>query len=118
MSHRFLISTGILGAAIAVVSLSAVAGQAPKSGAPAKAGEKATAAPKAVKAAPAARTCAPPKPPCGDPDLQGVWNDATSTPLQRPNALSGDDMLTDEEAAHFRAETARTVSHDRRDGRR
>ena len=116
MSHRFLISMGILGAAIAVVSLSAVAGQAPKSAAPAKAGEKATAAPKAVKAPPAAKGWAPPKTPWGDPDLQGVWNDATSTPLQRPNELSGKDILTDEEAADFQEETARNLSRDRRDG--
>jgi len=101
MSHRFLISMGILGAAIAVLSLSAVAGQAPKSTARAKAGEKATAAPKAVKPGPAAKGWAPPKTPWGDPDLQGVWNDATSTPLQRPNELSGKDILSDEEAADF-----------------
>ena len=36
-----------------------------------------------------------PKTPWGDPDLQGVWNDATSTPLQRPNGQK--DVLTDEE---------------------
>src|SRR6266571_4320236 len=116
MSHRFWISMGILGAAIAVVSLSAIAGQAPKSAAPAKAGEKATAAPKPVKAPPAAKGWAPPKTPWGDPDLQGVWNDATSTPLQRPNELSGKDILSDEEAADFQEETARNLSRDRRDG--
>ena len=31
-----------------------------------------------------AKDVALPKTPWGDPDLQGVWNDATSTPLQRP----------------------------------
>ena len=31
------------------------------------------------------KTYTTPKTPWGDPDLQGVWNDATSTPLQRPN---------------------------------
>src|SRR5439155_23783190 len=40
----------------------------------------------------------------------------TSTPLQRPNELSGKDILTDEEATDFQDETARNLSRDRRDG--
>jgi hypothetical protein len=55
-----------------------------------------------------------PKTPWGDPDLQGVWNDATSTPLQRPNGTK--DVLTDEEAADFQASLARELTRDRRDG--
>jgi hypothetical protein len=55
-----------------------------------------------------------PKTPWGDPDLQGVWNDATSTPLQRPNGLK--DVLTDEEAADFQASLAHDLTRDRRDG--
>ena len=35
----------------------------------------------------------------GDPDLQGVWNNATLTPFQRPEALGTQEFLTDEEAA-------------------
>src|SRR5881409_3576254 len=58
----------------------------------------------------------PPRTPWGDPDLQGVWNDATSTPLQRPTKLSGKDVLTDEEATEFQEETANDLSRDRRDG--
>ncbi|PYS55537.1 MAG: hypothetical protein DMG13_03580 [Acidobacteria bacterium] len=106
MSRRFWISMGILAAAIALVSLSAVAGQAPASAPKTK----------AAKTAPAAKTWAPPKTPWGDPDLQGVWNDATSTPLQRPTELSGKDVLTDEEAEEFQEETAKNLSRDRRDG--
>ena len=52
--------------------------------------------------------------PWGDPDLQGVWNDATSTPLQRPNGTK--DVLTDEEAADFQASLAHDLTRDRRDG--
>ena len=37
--------------------------------------------------------------PWGDPDLQGVWEYWTFTPLERPSALAGKDVLTDEEAA-------------------
>ena len=35
----------------------------------------------------------------GDPDLQGVWNNATLTPFQRPEALGTQEFLTEEEAA-------------------
>jgi len=52
--------------------------------------------------------------PWGDPDLQGVWNDATSTPLQRPNGTK--DVLTDEEAAQFQDQLAFDLTRDRRDG--
>ena len=60
------------------------------------------------------KTYAAPKTPWGDPDLQGVWNDATSTPLQRPNGTK--DVLTDEEAADFQASLAHDLTRDRRDG--
>jgi hypothetical protein len=55
-----------------------------------------------------------PRTPWGDPDLQGVWNDATSTPLQRPNGAK--DVLTDEEAAEFQESLAHDLTRDRRDG--
>ena len=34
--------------------------------------------------------------PWGDPDLQGVWDYWTFTPLERPEEFSGKDILTDE----------------------
>jgi hypothetical protein len=46
-----------------------------------------------------------PRVPWGDPDLQGIWNHATLTPLERPSALAGKDILTDEEAAEFERQT-------------
>ena len=57
-----------------------------------------------------------PRTPWGDPDLQGVWNDATSTPLSRPGGLSDKQVLTDEEAAEFQRELAYNLTRDRRDG--
>ncbi len=57
-----------------------------------------------------------PKTPWGDPDLQGVWNDATSTPLQRPTGVKGKDVLSDEEAQEFQEQLANDLSRDRRDG--
>ena len=35
----------------------------------------------------------------GDPDLQGLWNNATTTPLQRPEDLGTKAFLTDQEVA-------------------
>jgi hypothetical protein len=65
---------------------------------------------------PAKKAAASPRTPWGDPDLQGVWNDATSTPLQRPGELAGKDVLNDEEAADFQKQTAEGLTRDRRDG--
>ena len=39
--------------------------------------------------------------PWGHPDLQGVWDFRTVTPLERPDDLSDKEVLTDEEAAVF-----------------
>jgi hypothetical protein len=64
----------------------------------------------------AAKKYSPPRTPWGDPDLQGVWNDATSTPLQRPGTVGGKEVLTDEEAAEFQAALAHDLTRDRRDG--
>ena len=50
-----------------------------------------------------------PRMPWGDPDLQGVWDYRTVTPLERPDALAGKAKLTEAEAAAFEAEFARGV---------
>ena len=42
--------------------------------------------------------------PWGDPDLQGVWDFRTLTPLERPDELAGKEVFTEEEAAQFEAE--------------
>jgi hypothetical protein len=97
MQARLLSSIGIL----AVVSVWPAAGQAPKA---------------AAKAAPVTKKAPEFRTPWGDPDLQGVWNDATSTPLQRPTGVAGKDVLTDEEATGFQEELASDLSRDRRDG--
>ena len=33
----------------------------------------------------------------GDPDLQGIWTNSTTTRLERPDDLAGQEFLTDEE---------------------
>ncbi len=104
MTRRFLTSVGVLAVVTAVVSLPAVAGQART------AGVKTKAEPSAKTTGAATRT------PWGDPDLQGVWNDATSTPLERPRQVGEKPVLGDEEAAGFQEELAFNLTRDRRDG--
>src|SRR5262245_12716950 len=47
----------------------------------------------------------PPRTPWGDPDLQGVWNYATMTPLERPRDLATKEVLSVEEAAEYERQT-------------
>lgn len=42
--------------------------------------------------------------PWGDPDLQGIWDYRTITPLQRPGDQAGKEFLTEEEAASLEQE--------------
>ena len=52
-----------------------------------------------------------PRTPWGDPDLQGVWNNNTVVPLERPEVLAGKDVLTQEEvAARFQATSDATFA--------
>ena len=52
----------------------------------------------------------------GDPDLQGVWTNATITPLERPAQFGNKAVLTPEEAAAFEKATVAASNADRRDG--
>jgi hypothetical protein len=54
--------------------------------------------------------------PDGRPDLQGIWNNATLTPLERPAQYAGKAILSEQEAAEFEKEELRSVNADRRDG--
>ena len=70
------------------------------------------AVPNAGQVAPAEATTAetttgiPPSTPWGDPDLQGIWNNSTITPLERPSEFAGQRFLTEEEAAALEQRTA------------
>jgi hypothetical protein len=44
--------------------------------------------------------------PSGDPDLEGVWNYGTATPLERPAQWAGRDTLTPEEADAWQKQSA------------
>ena len=48
----------------------------------------------------------------GDPDLQGQWTNTTTTPMERPEDLSGHETLTEEEHAVRDQEVAAQVSFD------
>lgn len=47
-----------------------------------------------------------PRTPDGHPDLQGIWTNATITPLERPAAVNGKVTLTDAEARAFEKKEA------------
>ena len=79
MTGRLHASLGTLAVAVLVASV-AVAGQTRSA-----AGNASTA----------------PRTAWGQPDLQGVWDFRTLTPMERPDELAGKEVLTAEEAAQF-----------------
>src|SRR4029077_12783888 len=52
----------------------------------------------------------------GRPDLQGTWDFAQLTPLERPGNFAGKQTLTDDEAEEFAQQKIETSNKDRRDG--
>ena len=104
--HRRLTWPAAAGAA-ALLATAGLAAQTGSSAAPAP----------APRARPAGKTAAPPRLPDGRPDLQGVWDFRTLTPLERPNTLEGKDVLSDQEAAALEETTAKSrVDRPPRDG--
>ncbi len=83
MSLRLLITTPYVLAAIVVASV-----------APTQA------------ATPPGKAWVSPRTPDGQPDLQGVWTNATITPFERPDELAGKRVLTSEEAAAIEKQAA------------
>ena len=57
-----------------------------------------------LAAAQSMNTTAPARTPWGAPDLQGVWDFRSITPLERPAALADKEFLTEEEAANLEQE--------------
>ncbi len=55
----------------------------------------------------------PRRTPWGDPDLEGIWTNATLTPLQRPPELGTKEFFTPEEAAQFQRTRIEQTNADR-----
>jgi hypothetical protein len=93
MSHRFFVATGVVALVIAVALV------APGN----VSGQTAASTPKGAsgRVAASAKPWAPPRTPDGQPDLQGVWDYRTITPLERPKELGTKAFFTEEEAAKY-----------------
>ncbi len=52
----------------------------------------------------------------GPPDLQGIWTNATITPLERPRELAGKPFFSVQEAAEYEKRVLQETNKDRRDG--
>jgi len=57
-----------------------------------------------------------PRMPDGHPDFQGIWTNATLTPLERPPELAAKATLTEAEAAAYQKQLLLQDDRDRRDG--
>ena len=110
--HRWVSSVVVAAfAAVAISSALVIAQTTTSTAAKPAAGAKQQTTPAKTPAKAATKSW---KTPWGDPDLQGVWNDATSTPLQRP---AGKGETVDEgDANQFEEQLAYDLSRDRRDG--
>jgi len=93
---------GAMTTAIAVCSVSSVLAQEVK-----KASGRAAGA--ASRVSEVSRAYTPPRTPWGDPDLQGVWDYRTITPLERPAAMAGRAVLTDQEVAELEGRAAKRL---------
>jgi hypothetical protein len=88
MTHRGWIASGALAGVITASAVPALG----QGGAAAK--------------PPAAKPYRAPKTSWGHPDLQGIWNNGTTTPLERPKDLADREYLSDEEWAARAKEVA------------
>jgi hypothetical protein len=60
------------------------------------------------------KTSAVPRTPDGHPDLQGIWTNATITPMERPAQFAGKLTATDEEASKYEKQNNDNLYGDRR----
>jgi hypothetical protein len=68
------------------------------------------------KSSPAAKGWSAGRTPDGQPDLEGVWDAASMTPLERPVELGNKQFYTPEEMAAYEKKRAHDLDRDRRDG--
>ena len=72
--------------------------------------------PAAPEKAAAAKKYVAPRTPDGHPDFQGVWSNATITPIERPAELGAKQFFTEKEATDSLKEILDRTNADRRDG--
>jgi hypothetical protein len=103
MRRHALVSTRVMVTLMMLGAPALVAGQTKSAASPAPAAKTASSRP---PSAPQLRTS------WGDPDLQGLWSNSTTTPLERPAAYTGKEFLTETEAKALDA--AQAVANDQR----
>ena len=89
MNHRCFASMGVVRTVIAIVAMAPVAAQAQTAG---------------------ADTPTPQRTAWGQPDLRGIWDFRTITPLERPSTLAGKEVLTEKEAAEVEEQSMRKAA--------
>src|SRR5438477_265806 len=94
MAYRFLIPMTALAIAAVLLAPAPVAGQA--------------------NTRIAANTWTAPRTADGQPDLQGLWTNATITPFERPKDLAGKEFFTQQEAAAYEKRIAENSNRDKR----
>jgi hypothetical protein len=100
MSHRSLV---LLGAAVAIF------------GAPGSVvAQVRSPAPRQAIAADRAKAWTVPRTPDGQPDLQGIWSNASLTPFERPKEFAGKEFFTEAEAAEYSRRVNAESNRDRR----
>src|SRR5215831_473689 len=57
-----------------------------------------------------------PRTPDGKPDMQGIWNFRTATPLERPPEFANQEFLRDEDVAATERRAAELLRTNRPDG--
>jgi len=68
------------------------------------------------KTTPSAKKWSVGRTPDGQPDLQGVWDAASMTPLERPAELGNKEFYTAEEMTAYEKQRVHDLDRDRRDG--
>src|SRR5436309_1404315 len=103
MTDQFLIRHSVvLAASLTAIAVEVISGQTNPAVRPSTSARAPEAAP---------TTWSVPRLPGGLPDLEGVWNYGTATPLERPAQWAGRTVLTEEDAAAWEKQNLQ-----RRDG--